>query len=424
MFPPGGGVPVQRVLSFARYLPAHFEQVHVLTPRNAVYPLYDPHLLRLVPPEVKVHRNFTPELPYELRRRLFRAVSREAGPRTAGVETPPGASTIKRLIAGILSPDAQVVWLPFAARSAEALIREHAITHILVSVPPFSLLKIVPRLRRRFPSLGIVADFRDEWLRYYIRSIDPLADEGKLAQARQIEREAVESCDLVTATTESTRNEIRGRYADLPDRRFVVVPNGFDPEEFRGFQARPHGTSSIVVTYLGTVYKVCSPKTYLDALDLLPDEIRGRFETRFVGRVVEDQVRLFENRKSSFRLMGFQPHHEAIRMLEESDCLLLIVDNDVSLAGKAFEYLATRKPVLAIAPRGSETWKFVEQTGCGWCAEPQDVAGIAAMLQSAAEATRQGASFTVDQAVVAAFERPTLAARLAAHILRTSQATC
>jgi hypothetical protein len=64
LFPPAGGIGVQRALGFARYLPRHGYQVHVLTARNPAAPVQDPDLLRRVPPEVTVHHSFTPEPPF------------------------------------------------------------------------------------------------------------------------------------------------------------------------------------------------------------------------------------------------------------------------------------------------------------------------------------------------------------------------
>ena len=58
-FPPAGGIPVQRALSLARYLPECGIEVHVLAPKNPPAPQYDTALLALIPPEVTVHRAFT-----------------------------------------------------------------------------------------------------------------------------------------------------------------------------------------------------------------------------------------------------------------------------------------------------------------------------------------------------------------------------
>ena len=71
VFPPFGGIPVQRALNFARYLPGHGIEVHVLTAWNAAAPVRDESLLSRVPSAVKVHRVFTPEPPFYLRKKIW-----------------------------------------------------------------------------------------------------------------------------------------------------------------------------------------------------------------------------------------------------------------------------------------------------------------------------------------------------------------
>src|ERR1700722_4920523 len=75
-FPPAGGIAVQRALSLARYLPQHDCQVHVLTPRNPPSPVLDPALLDRVPPEVMIHRVWTPMPKSQFRKRVWGWISR------------------------------------------------------------------------------------------------------------------------------------------------------------------------------------------------------------------------------------------------------------------------------------------------------------------------------------------------------------
>jgi hypothetical protein len=62
LFPPNGGIAVQRALSLAKYLPENGFEVHVLKGRNAASPANDPSLLQHIPPSVRVHDAFTPEI--------------------------------------------------------------------------------------------------------------------------------------------------------------------------------------------------------------------------------------------------------------------------------------------------------------------------------------------------------------------------
>jgi len=434
-FPPSGGVSVQRALGFAKYLPDHGFEVHVLTARNPASPVLDPGLLDQVPSHVRVHRAWTPEPSYALRKRLWSLTSSRpsgsepasAAPASARPAENGTGSVVHRVkrIAGetvkwMLAPDPHVLWLPFAYRRACQIIKRYGIDVVVTTVPPFSLLLLANRLKRRFPHLFMVSDFRDEWRRYFLADFEFLNNPRTRRLAERIEREAVERSSLVLAATRTSLEQIRQNDADTV--KFAWIPNGFDPTAFRHFTPRSHPGTGIVVTYIGTTYKVCSPRFYLDALDDLPESIRSRFETRLIGRVIEEERQVLEGRRSDVRVFGFLPQSEAFRWMEETDYLLVTVTNDFAVAGKLFEYLATGKPILAISPMHGEVARLIEETGGGWCVDPHDHEGIKRMLTMVCQHEGESATLQPNRAAILQYERPRLAAALAERIRRVALA--
>jgi glycosyltransferase involved in cell wall biosynthesis len=220
----------------------------------------------------------------------------------------------------------------------------------------------------------------------------------------------VEHSDLVVAVNGSSRDEIRRRYPEQPDRKFVVVPNGYDPEAFAGFLPRSNQSPDMLVTHVGTVYKTASPRFYLDAVDGLPGEVRQQIKTRFVGRISESERPLFENRPN-VNVTGFIPQAEALKYMEDTDYLLLTMTNDISVPGKLFEYMATGKPILAITDAGSEVDRILRETAAGISAPPGDLEAIRNMLLRAFHAWRHGKKLIERQGLpIQRFERPRLAA--------------
>jgi hypothetical protein len=117
MFPPAGGIAVQRALSFARYLPECGCRVTVLTARNPAVPMRDESLLAKIPPTVAVERTFTPEIPFSAREALWKLLGRGGGkgtPGAAGTNAGGLGGRVKRLARDVLKPDPEVVWVPFA----------------------------------------------------------------------------------------------------------------------------------------------------------------------------------------------------------------------------------------------------------------------------------------------------------------------
>jgi glycosyltransferase involved in cell wall biosynthesis len=414
LFPPAGGVGVQRALSFLKYLPESGCAVTVLAARNPSTPVRDPGLLRQIPAGARIERVFTPELPFSFRDKLWRALSGLRRGKPAS-----GAGSVKKDLTGpalwlrrLLTPDPQVVWTPFAVRRASAIIEKQGIHAVLVTVPPFSALRVGVELKRRFPNLKLISDFRDEWLSFYL-NLEPGTRSPMRAQAEEMERECVEMSDYVVAVTPAQRGVIRARYPEQPDEKFLCIPNGYDPAVFSSFRSRPHGTERLVISLFGTVYHgYNSPWPLIEACDRLPEPLARQVEMRFFGRVEQGQERPLTSRFGTVKPMGFFPYEEALHLLEETDFLLLPVDSPTAHAGKLFEYLATGKPILALTPPHGEVARIIRETASGWSADPKDPAAVDAMLREALDTVRAG-RFRPDREAIRAFERPRLAGQLA-----------
>ena len=151
LFPPVGGIGVQRALSLAKYLPQSGFEVHILKATNAGGPVYDPDLVRQIPASVRVHEAFTPEIPFAIRQKLWARLTagktKAAGPAQAMPERQ--GFSLKKLMTGtarrIMNPEPEILWVPFALRKARQIVRRHGIGYVMVTVPPFSALVVGTR---------------------------------------------------------------------------------------------------------------------------------------------------------------------------------------------------------------------------------------------------------------------------------------
>jgi len=418
LFPPSGGVGVPRAVSYARYLPLHHCEVFVLTARYPATPLYDYDLLKTVPPETKVIRAFNPEIPYGIRDRFWkRVIAGEQEPDRARAASGGGVkSVVKRTIQRAFCPDVQVVWTPFAIRAARRIVERHKITTVLVNLPPFSCLKIAVAVKRRFPGVKLILEFRDEWIENYFAQYDTAATDYKLALARKLERDSVECADFVNAVTRAQLAQIRRRYPEQPDRKFLYAPNGYDPTVYANLQSRAAPGGKMVVTHFGTVYANATARpivNYLDAVDGLPDQIRSRVETWLIGRVSREAAAFVESRRHSVRQFGFMSKEAARPYLEETSYNLIVSGNPTTHGGKLFDYLGTGKPILALCPVDGEMAQIIRETRTGWCVNPDDLAAIRQLLISSFDRLEHAATdWNPDQEAIRQYEWPNLVARL------------
>ncbi len=427
-FPPLGGVGVQRALSFAKFFPECGYNVHVLTPSNGVSHTSDPSLMKEIPSSVTVHRVLTPELPFSARRRIWEFLgggrhkpeAPQPAANTAAPAPPNGAGKrglLARVIREIMFPDPQVVWTFGAAAKAIEIVRQHRIQTVVVTVPPFSTLRLVSAIKDAAPDATVVADFRDEWLDYYLRQISPIKDSALVERAYRAQQKAVQSADLVVAVTESSLRKLRRKHPEQPADKFAVIPNGYDPTKVLPLPVKVRTGSQIKVVYIGTVYKPCTPSTYLEALDRLPDNLRSRFETRFVGRVDEDEKRFLNNCQSKVEMLGFLPQNQALRHMEEADYLLLPLTEPSVLPGKVYEYMATGKPILALTPAMGELGRLIRHTQAGLCVEHDNIDAIARLLGALANGEID--RVRPDSRKVESYSRLRLAAEYARFIRRS-----
>lgn len=416
IFPPAGGVGVLRAASLARYLPTANIRLDVLTAKNASAVGSDPELLKEIPAEVVIHRTMTLDLPFALKKGIKKLIT---GGRGNAEERVKGANPrfLKKISQDLLLPDPQITWLPVLTRAARRIVSERQIELVLITVPPFSTVYLVERLRERFRELPIVIDFRDEWLSTTIDFVSFSRSERALRIARAAEASAVTKATAVIAVTEGARREIRARYPQEPECKFQLLPNGFDSSRLHKtvHSDEPRKDDRIVVTYLGSVYGSTDPTELIGAVLSLPYEVKSRFKLRFIGHIEEPRLRKnLLQLGEMIELTGFLPQGEALAKMSESDYALLITHDPLNVSAKFYDYIGSGKPILAVVHPKGEVQKLIEELQVGWWAANHDVEGIRQLfLDAAARGYPPFADFQPDIEKISQFERKVLARRYA-----------
>lgn len=398
-FPPHGAIGTMRTLRLVRQLAAEGWAITVLTGHPDTYlpgtPI-DATLQAQVPPGVRVLqvRAFRPLS--AIQRRLRRGGSRaRAGasdgraamtaPRSTGGRRHPvirALVALKHVVDAALDiPDRESGWM------APAVIRgiRHALSHgrpavIYSTAPPWSGQVVAFALASLFRRPWM-ADFRDPWARA------PWRDWRRPFRQRAaavLERLVVRRADSVVFVTQANRAEYAECYGAGPSSRFHLIPNGCDPSEFDGMPRVPP-RDGFVLLHAGTLYGGRSPIPVLrgaaaavarGAID------RRRFRLRFLGHVSPEVDLPGESRRLGIEdLVEVVPRvtrDESLREMQSASALLLIqTGTTVSVPGKAYEYLAAGRPVLALSEEG-ETADLVRASGIGVVVRPQDAPDVLA----------------------------------------------
>lgn len=391
VFPPVGGAGVQRTLKWTKYLPEFGWEPFVLTCSNPSVPVFDEALEREIPKDLHIYRTRTFEPPYKVKRVAW-----------GKAETSRGGllQAAKKVAQRILIPDPQIGWWPTAYRKARQVIRNEEIDAVVTSAPPFSTHILGKRLRKR-TGVPWLADFRDEWADFYTRAYDFHRRSGLAEKIFRMEREVIENSDALVTVTQGILENYRKRYPGVTSSNSYFIPNGFDEEDFSQKVSTPSGRESFRLTYSGTVFELTRATPFLDAVEIWLQKRPGAREhlrLRFVGRIAPSEQRDFDRPmlKNVLECTGYLPHSEALRQMRSSHVLLLFLSDipgaERILTGKIFEYLAARRPILAVSPP-SEATRLISQTEGGTSFAPLDLSGIAAELDRLYENWLQDKSF-------------------------------
>jgi hypothetical protein len=423
-----------RAASLARYFPAEGIRLDVLTARNASAVGFDPTLLKEIPAEVIVHRTLTIDLPFGIKKRIKKLITGRKSPNTSALASAPAGkpNLLKRVIQNILLPDPQVTWLPVLTRAARRIVRKREIDLVLITVPPFSSVLLIEKLRKEFPRLAIVVDFRDEWLSTTFDLVSFLFSSGERAHsvARNAEASAVTNATAVVAVTEAARRQIVMRYPQEPVSKFYIMPNGFDASRLchTSPPAEPRPDCKIIVTHIGTVYASTEPTALIEAMQSLPPDVKARFTLRFIGHIEEPRFReALQQLGDMVELKGFLPQREALAAMNETDYVLLINHDPLNVGGKFYDYVGGGKPILGCVHPEGETRRLMEELRAGWWAGNHDVKGIRKLFIEAAErGDSLLSSYQPDREKIGQYERKVVAQSYAVllHSIAGRQQEC
>lgn len=382
-FAPQSHAAVFRAYKLAKYLPRFGWKPYVLTvDRNYLYN-EDPTLLEDLPGEVEVHtaRYVEPTLrglrmALGGRDRTFAALKRAARSDATGGPpremARPGALARTRdhvLQRWVQVPDAHWTWYGPAVRAGRRLIRRHGIPLVFTSADPFTSHRIGRALQRE--GCRWVADLRDPHA--YCRHMHSRYA-AVFARQRELEREAVRRADAVTVASSAIAMILADTYGPESLGRTRFIPTGLD-EALVPPGDQPPPRPFPYVLFSGEFLPDYGPeflKIFAAALDRPGVRALGP-KLLVVGRLDVNGPRI----EPLVRQLGLEPHVEFIDHVPQRELYRLLrgAAAGVLLSSRRFrwwclyaklvDYLALRKPVLAVVPDPSEARTRLTQAGLG-----------------------------------------------------------
>jgi len=251
-------------------------------------------------------------------------------------------------------------------------IQEQTINYVIISAPPFSLFGLAPFIKRHFPDIRIILDYRDPWNTMYSPYISTF-----------LEKKYLKYADKVVFLNDRMLVDSIQRYG-LPESKCETVLNGYSKQDWEQVEEHFLNTSQhviqqnnrMVISYIGSGNfskgGIRSISEFFDAFEIF--QKNKKVLLRFVGpptpQESEEIKQRFHNKIEIIPAVSLQT---SLNYMLNSDVQLLIHTQDATakyvLTGKLFDYIRSGKVIFGIGSQ-KETYfldlieKYTLGLGC------------------------------------------------------------
>jgi glycosyltransferase involved in cell wall biosynthesis len=366
-FPPMGLSGVQRTLKFVKYMKKFKWEPTVVTAGNVGYFAHDESLNNEVENSgIRIIRVGGKE-PNALLSRL-------------GTIKPPRESIRKilsRISQTIFIPDNKKSWSKLALRKVKELLKNEHFDAVYVTVPPFSSFYFLRKLKKEF-YVPLMVDYRDLWFGSYF-AFYPTPVHSFLH--KRMEYLSLKSADRVIVTNRKIKEKLIETYKFLTFNDVVIIPHGFDTQDFENVKPESKVNDKMIITYSGIFMEYNTPKYFLLAFKKLTNErpdIASKIQLNFVGYLGKENIALAKklNLDEFVHESGYVNHNEAVKKIISSDVLWLMIGRkrniDAILPGKLLEYMGSKKPIIGCVPEGVAKM-ILEEYGASFITQPDNI---------------------------------------------------
>ena len=289
-------------------------------------------------------------------------------------------------------PDPQKGWRAFAVRAGNDFLQQESVNAMVSTSSPVTSHIVAKELRDKH-EIPWVADFRDLWTQNHYYPYSP----ARRAIETRLERRTLQKADALVTVCEPAAVKLGKLHKGKP---IHIIPNGFDPDEVN--TPKSDLTGKFTITYTGNLYPgKQSPEPLFVAVrdsiaqgDMDAKDVEVRFYGAEAGWIDKQAERY--GLKDIVKQFGIVPREIALNKQRESQLLLVLKWNDPEERGyysaKIFEYLAAKRPILAIGGYDDVASQLLDETKAGMdCSTVEEIKrSLAELYHEYQEAGRVG----------------------------------
>jgi glycosyltransferase involved in cell wall biosynthesis len=271
-------------------------------------------------------------------------------------------------------PDAFLPWVPNAVQHGVRWCQDWKPDFIYSSGPPQSSHLVAKSLKRAFGCLWI-AEMRDPWSNNpYTYLTSPVRWRN-----RRIEQATLQSANAIVTLTRSEQQRYQGSY----QKPVIFVRNGFTRSQVQAVGMINTASDDIVITHAGALYGGRrDPRGLLDAMRMLGADV-AKVRLKLVGDAETAELMMLDyaDLQSQVDIIPQISHDAVLELYQSSDILLLLRWDDPRersfVAGKIFEYIASRKPILCLGESQGEAADIIRDNGFGFVTQSTEETAFA-----------------------------------------------
>lgn len=247
---------------------------------------------------------------------------------------------------------------------ARDIIKENAeLTHVIISGRPFEAFYFGYKLKKEFPRIQWIPDYRDQWTTH--------PDQNKFSLTYLVnrihEKKWISNSSYFITTSETWKKNIE----ILSNKPGHVIINGFTGNVKSNPEFKPK--NKITIGYIGSLYKSQNIEAIFKALVKINGHSHLKFKLLFVGiEAVPSMPGLIRSYSKKHcvetEILERVPKSQINEILSRTDIFLLTAFNKVKgwLPVKAFEYAKELKPIICFPADEDVIDEFILRSGLGF----------------------------------------------------------
>lgn len=262
-FPPNQGIGGRRWAKISRALAENDHQVHVLKADPVSGNSESPWTEDTLHPNIQIT---------SLERKYPEVISHPGGSLWSKINYRIQRRKLRRSTKGTIY-DISLGWKESMLSAARKIIKEDGIANVIITGAPFNLFYYGADLKKEFPNIKLILDYRDPWLTAVNYGI-PQLDYVNFLHEKQKQQVALDHTDIVSSPYEDLNADIfRSCDQRIDKNKIKLLPHFYDRTDLERFlPASTPENAEIRIVYGGTLYMGLEP--HFNSLCLALDKIK------------------------------------------------------------------------------------------------------------------------------------------------------